>query len=207
MMVLNLFLLMLLLCLLMGVKLEMYRLAAARAVQVPLLILVVQEVMEPVPTLQVVGEAARLDMRVTAVTAVMALAEAGVTLVVLEVAAEAEAAVAVDMKTVRGTSITPTVVTVAVFPILVKAQAARAVHPLMLGNKEVPVVAMVAKVRAALAAGITKNHTAAITTCIERRVTPVLTGLYVLFGRAQTIHLVHTHQQTQVTCNETIYPN
>ena len=83
----------------------------------------------------------------------------------------------------------------------------RAVHPLILGNKEVPVVAMVAKVRAALAAGITKNLAAVITTCIERRVTLVLTGLFVLFGRAQTIHLVHTHQQTQVTCNEIVYPN
>jgi hypothetical protein len=96
---------------------------------------------------------------------------------------------------------------VAVLPILVKAQAARAVHPLMLGNKEVPVVAMVAKVRAVLVAGITKTLAAVITTCIERRVTQVLTDMFVLFGRAQTIHLVHTHQQTQVTCNEIVYPN
>jgi hypothetical protein len=70
MMVLNLFLLMLLLCLLMGVKLEMYRLAAARAVQVPLLILVVQEVMDPVLVILAAVAAARLDMRVTAVTEV-----------------------------------------------------------------------------------------------------------------------------------------
>jgi hypothetical protein len=95
---------------------------------------------------------------------------------------------------------------VAVYGIQAKALVAQGVlrkTPGVLVAEEAAIIMVVAaKVAAFIVA-----FAAAVITNIILAAKVVLLDLFALFGRAQTTHHVRSHQQTQVTCNEIIYPN